>query len=407
MRKNSSILRAALLGPFGYGNLGDAAIQESVIQNIKKRFPESEIIGLSHNPRDTELRHGIRAHRADRMGYSKFRNTSRFLRYPYVILVELWLWIRGASIASFLDIIIVSGGGQLDDYWGGAWGHPYTLFRWGLLSRLCGAKFYIISVGSGPIDNELSRFFVRIALRCAHYISYRDKYSMEYINNIGFNRPAKIYPDLSHCLNTFEYTCGKKREEIVVGIGPMSYFDPRVWPEKDEKIYHEYIEKLALFCHWLIKNAYIVLFFPGEAMWDRYSTDDLLKFLKTRGIEIQNDYLIDEKVDSVHDLMLQISRTDIVIASRFHGVLLAHVSKKPVVALSYHEKITTLMDDMGHSSLCMDIRTFTVDELIEKFKYVVNRRNAIAEHIDEKENKYKELLSTQYDEVFGKLFNKN
>ena len=47
----------------------------------------------------------------------------------------------------------------------------------------------------------------------------------------------------------------------MVGIGPMAYFDPRVWPENDSAIYMGYVRKLAEFVTWLIRHEYKVVFF--------------------------------------------------------------------------------------------------------------------------------------------------
>src|SRR5665213_3454619 len=48
-----------LLDHMGYGNLGDAAIQDSVIANIRKRLPKARLVGFSLSPEDTTKRHGI------------------------------------------------------------------------------------------------------------------------------------------------------------------------------------------------------------------------------------------------------------------------------------------------------------------------------------------------------------
>lgn len=48
-----------LLDHMGYGNLGDAAIEEAVIANIKKRVPNASFIGFSLVLDDTAHRHGI------------------------------------------------------------------------------------------------------------------------------------------------------------------------------------------------------------------------------------------------------------------------------------------------------------------------------------------------------------
>ena len=48
-----------LMGPFGFGNLGDAAIQQAIIQHLYERYPQAKVIGFWLNPQDTEMRHNI------------------------------------------------------------------------------------------------------------------------------------------------------------------------------------------------------------------------------------------------------------------------------------------------------------------------------------------------------------
>src|SRR6516162_5950310 len=51
--------RIGLLNHVGGGNLGDEATLEAVAGNIRRRWPNAEIVAFSMNPDDTEARHGI------------------------------------------------------------------------------------------------------------------------------------------------------------------------------------------------------------------------------------------------------------------------------------------------------------------------------------------------------------
>ena len=51
--------KIGLLDHMGGGNLGDDATLDAAIQNIRRRWPDAVLIGLSMNPDDTETRHGI------------------------------------------------------------------------------------------------------------------------------------------------------------------------------------------------------------------------------------------------------------------------------------------------------------------------------------------------------------
>ena len=68
--------------------------------------------------------------------------------------------LRGATV------LVVAGGGQLDDVFGGPFGHPYALWRWARLARAVGSRFAVVSVGTGTLGS-LSRLLVLGALRLA------------------------------------------------------------------------------------------------------------------------------------------------------------------------------------------------------------------------------------------------
>src|SRR5690606_23594275 len=87
----------------------------------------------------------------------------------------------------------------LDDVWGGAGAHPYALFKWTLLARVCGAKVYFASVGAGPIYSKKSERLLRAALRMASYRSFRDEDSRELVKRqLRLSDPGAVAPDLAH-----------------------------------------------------------------------------------------------------------------------------------------------------------------------------------------------------------------
>src|SRR5215472_11161174 len=62
--------KIGLLDHVGGGNLGDDATLDAVASNIKRRWPNAEIVAFSMNPDDTETRHGIRSRPIRRQGWS-------------------------------------------------------------------------------------------------------------------------------------------------------------------------------------------------------------------------------------------------------------------------------------------------------------------------------------------------
>jgi len=404
----TNTLKIALLGPFGFGNLGDAAIQQAMIYNARKVSNQLEIYGVSLNPDDTEKRHGIRcfpisrkpSERLDGSDQSIATPTHRkFLKARHLIFrlfLEIVIIIRSMKNISGFHHLIISGGGQLDDYFGGPLSHPYTLLKWTLCALLGGAKVHFVSVGAGPINSKLSFLLIKTALALATSRSFRDQDSKRFIAKLGFNRGDPVFPDLAHSIDA-PFQTPSSEDGLVIGVGPMTYFKPGCWPEYDEKVYQTYMEKLTEFIQWLHGQNASIRLFPGEVGADRPAIDQL----KSRFHKNDRDrFIIDNQIETVDELLAELASTTFVIASRFHGVLLSHVTRKPVIALSYHRKVSNLMKDMGHEEYCLDINTFSADELIEKFKKMQKNKDQLQHQIELKEMSYQAALTRQYKDLF-------
>jgi polysaccharide pyruvyl transferase WcaK-like protein len=409
--------KIGLFGPYGFGNLGDASIQQAMIQHIRLYFQDVQIYGFSLNPEDTLKRHGIQSFSINPMPESPNSLLGRIphhLRYSrwmrvlekifYRIPLELILLIRAFRNLKDFDLLIVSGGGQLDDYWGGAKKHPYTLFKWAIIAKLRKTKFVFVSVGAGPLDAALSRWFIKNALSLAAYRSYRDENSKKFIEEkVGFYRQDPIYPDLAYSLivTNNNQPVAPKTSRLVVGIGPMAYFDPRVWAKKDDAIYRAYLKKLALFIIWLIEKKHTILFLPGNFQHDQPAIKDLQDILRQMGVSDAQGQLLEPNIDTVDELVAQLTRTDLVVATRFHSILLATLVNKPVLALSYHEKVDVLMHDTGQAEYRLSIDDFDVDTLIERFTALETNRGTIEKQLTQNTQQYRAALDEQYERIFS------
>ena len=112
-------------------------------------------------------------------------------------------------------------------------------------------------------------------------------------------------------------------------------------------------------------------------------------------------HIINEPIRSVDDLLSQIAATDIVVATRFHNVLLALLCEKPVISISFHPKCSSLMSAMGLSSYCLDINDLKTDRLIEKLCDVERNADSIKASIREKAGEFREALDEQYRLIFN------
>src|SRR3974390_335741 len=186
--------RIALLHHTGGGNLGDDAIVESIIGNIRQRWPEVTITAISMNPEDTERRHGIasypmrrhtwprgykpavQARDPDRRSLVQWLRTTRnpLIRLPKAVLRELAFLATSRKRLQGFDALVMGGGGQLTDR-SGPWAFPYAIFTWFLLAKSARLKCIVLNTGAGPLVHRLSKFFVARALLAADYVSFRDE----------------------------------------------------------------------------------------------------------------------------------------------------------------------------------------------------------------------------------------
>jgi len=448
--------RVALLGPFGGGNLGDESIQKSMISNLRRRWPKSKIYGVSQNPMDTAQRHEIPSVPLMRTfwksntflilpknGKNKelchinknlesvpepnnlkdvIKNTIAHLDWLYGLITtslkysrRIWGRLRGIywdeprfiwhayNFLKEVDLLIISGGGQLDDEWGGVWWQPYALYKWTTLAKLSGAKVAYVSVGAGPIHSRLGRKMIRRALEKADYRSYRDEDSRSYVDHLGVSVDGHVYPDLAHSYPIKVEISSPSCEagETYVGIIPIPYMKSHVWSSTNSDIYSEYISKLSEYVQWLIKNNYNPIFMPGDISQDNEAIDDIINYIIDSCGESSTDHLIRDEVKEVEDLISQIRKSDIIVSSRLHGMLLSYRFSRPVIALSYHRKMDRLAESHNQDHYCGNIDEFSIEWLCDRTRNICNNIDDIRSKINTVESRYSCVLDEQYDLLFG------
>ena len=150
-----------------------------------------------------------------------------------------------------------------------------------------------------------------------------------------------------------------------------------------------------MFVRWLLAHEHDIRLLIGD-LGDVETTQKFRGLLRERLSEYDYGHIIDEPVLSVEGLFSQIAATDIVVATRFHNVLLALLCNKPVIAISFHHKCASLMSAMGLPTYCLDINDLKADALIEKFRDVKTNAGELKRIIREKVREFGKALEEQY-----------
>jgi polysaccharide pyruvyl transferase WcaK-like protein len=301
-----------------------------------------------------------------------------------------------------VSLLLVSGGGQLDDYWGGPWGHPYALFKWGLLARAVGARYIFLSVGTCSLGSRLSTLFIRYALRLATYRSYRDQTSKKLLEHMSFTRKDAVYPDLafSYVNRKVMHRDGGRNGGQVVGVSPIAYLSQYSWPKEDLSVYRRYLNNLVNFVSTLIRQGHSIVFFSTDGP-DHKVVNDVVNILaKDVSLNI-SEKICQTRIGNLDDLFAQLLKVDYVVASRLHGVLLSHRLCIPVLAISYDRKVDTHMADMGLSEYCVDIHNLETGSLLKRFESLTMNATPIKSILREKNADYARALEHQYELFLG------
>ena len=396
--------KIAIFGIFGAGNLGNECTLQAMLYNLRRYLPAATFSCVCAGPVEIASAHHISAFpiREGRLP----RSNNALVRFLAKVLVgiplELYRWFKVLRRLAGHDMLVMTGTGMLSDLGIVPFELHYDILRWSIAAKLCRCRLLFVSVGVGPIRHPLSRFFVKAALRLADYRSCRDGFSKNYLESIGFKgRGDAVYPDLAFSLpRTMTATDSHlEKQRKVIGVGLIKHSRRRGASENDEAMYQDYLAKVAAFVGWLVERNYIVRLLVGDVVYDQRARQDLRALLERAGLSCESGKIIDDPPQSVSDLLSQLSITDIVVASRFHNVLLALLLGKPVVAISFHEKVDALMSAVGLTEFCQDIENIDLGKLTTQFATLEKNAERVTLQIQRSTQDYSKELDQQYKDI--------
>jgi polysaccharide pyruvyl transferase WcaK-like protein len=378
-RRAATVQKIGLFGLMGIGNFGNDASLEAVLSKLRVARPDAEFVCICGNPDKVAECMGVAAVPIN--WRPKGNLATRLHRWILAIPREILSIANALRLCRKLDVLIVPGTGILDDFGTGPKGMPYWLLRWSTVARLCGTKLLFVSIGAGPIHHPLSRWLMLRAAVQANYRSYRDEISRDYMAKLGcdVSRDA-VYPDvvfgLAHPI--VRYQRQKFNCRIVIGIGLMSYNGWRGDTAKNAMIYDVYMSKLRKFVVWLVEQGYDVRIFMGDD-GDRDALEDLSSRIRESMGESLSQSITVTAVQSLRDVLEEIARSDLVVATRFHNVVAALAMGRPVLSIGYARKNDVLLTESGMSDLCQHIEHLDLDRLKQQFQLMVKNREVFAE----------------------------
>jgi polysaccharide pyruvyl transferase WcaK-like protein len=397
--------KISFFGHFGTPNSGNEGTLVAILARLRVLYPDREFCCICTYPEVAVARYGVDAVPISTRSASIWNRQARLDKRLTMALVglsqEVWQYVRAFRALQGTDMLIIPGTGLLTDAYGlGGWG-PYNLFKWSLAAKLRGCRVLFVSVGAGPLHSVPGRWLVKLALSFADYRSYRDSSSMSYLESIGVRtRHDRIYPDLVFSLpqDSIPAPVDRVGRGAVVALGLMENAGWYSAANPGTNVHVGYMESLVVFVQWLLDHDYEVKLVLGD--WDAYVVEEFRAMLRERLGTYDERRVTHPRVDSFQELLLHLEAADIVVATRFHNVIFSILLDKPVIAISFHHKCTSLMSDMGLSEYCYEINEIEPDVLIERFQRLVGNAGDVKRTIEQRANERRAALDEQYDLLF-------
>jgi len=399
MSNASRRYRVGLLGMFTSRNLGDAAIVREVMRNIAERRPDCEFVAINREPEDAVRLLGIAAFPSEGYGqaYRADGSTWSEVDHPPPKWLARGLGTRRIlAVVRTLDLLIMAGGGQIEDFFGGLGSQPRILFTWTGLARMLGIPVAYFGVGVDQLLGSASRTLVVNALRLATMRSFRDGGSVEVLRHAGLRARSRVDPDPALGIDARAMVPGSALSDGRIVISPVSF---RTFASARNEPYERYLQCLALACDQWSADGRALSFVCSHTTMDPPVVDEVL----ARTSAGTRSRCVVARPTTVEEFLDHVRGADCVVASRLHGILLAIVAGAPVIAVSPARKVTRFMRDCGFADFCVEMPQMAPDMLPTLVQRIADNRFELHRKIAEIAQISGARLDQAYDELAALL----
>ncbi|MGI6578285.1 MAG: polysaccharide pyruvyl transferase CsaB [Eubacteriales bacterium] len=319
-----------ICGSYGKNNAGDDAILEAIVSEITDIDPDLRIRVLSRTPKKTRL---------------NYRVDSLYTFNPFA----LFRAFRQSKL-------YINGGGNLIQDITSTRSLLFYLYTiW--LGRHLGCKVMMYGCGIGPVTRSANRKrTARVLNRCVDFITLREPDSQEELKRLGVSKPEIILSADPALILSPSSESEIESAMISNGLSPDgSYiaFMLRDWPTFSQKA--EIFGRAADLAY--EKYGVVPIFIPLERGKDEAACKQACKDMKL------NEPLIIKTPEKTSTLIGMLSKMDVVVSMRLHGLIFAAGQGVPLVGVSYDTKVRSFLHYM-EQDLCVSIDELNEDELI-------------------------------------------
>jgi polysaccharide pyruvyl transferase CsaB len=357
--------RLLLSGYYGFGNLGDEALLEVIVEQMRRRFPASRLEVLSATPQTTSATYGVAA-------------TAR----------SDWRAVRAAIGRA--DVVLSGGGGLLQNetslrsllYYA-------TILREAIRAR---CKTMVFAQSIGPLD-FWGRLVIRQCCKGLDCATVRDERSRRLLQQLVPRTPVERTAD-----PVFLYDSPDGNDELESeGLGPESGSYVVVSVRK-ARAFREGAGVLARAVDRLAQRHGVRgAFLPLGGVADAAASTDVIRLCASNPVLLPECTL--EKAATV------VRGACVVIGMRLHSLVLAARYGIPFLAMAYDPKVAALCEDLEYplgplwTPGAGRLTDRAVDALVDR---LIVQRDAIAGQLAQNRESIRALAARNF-EVLGEL----
>ena len=369
----------------GSENLGDEAIFESLIRDLKEK--NIEITAASINIEKTE-----------KLGVNAVK--------PYSLE-----FIRALKSS---DLVLLGGGGILQDQTS-IYNVPYFIIQV-LLAQLFGKKTMLVAVGAGPIKGIVGKFLIALSMKKVDAITVRDAYSYNVLIKLGADK-EKIHlvtdPAISLAYKDIkkpndipnEFT---RKDYIVVCLRhwfdlnrflPVAISNKLNFSYRGRQHYHNFIAAISKCLDAIVhETSLYVIFFPFYGSKDIKVNRDAFRAMNYK----DKAFLIKEP-QQIQSFYYLVRNAEFVISMRLHSVVLSAAHNKPSIALSYSPKVKEFMKSLEMEELVLDLNSINEKSVLNLARKILQNKTQIYSEVGQNAIKLKEVNKKNIEIILKRL----
>jgi polysaccharide pyruvyl transferase CsaB len=299
-------------GYYGFDNLGDEAILEELVSELKKLVHPDEIVVLSNNPDKTASLYGVQA-------------------------LDRWRLPALLSVLGRARLFISGGGGLLQDATG-----PRSVFFYGgqiLAARLAGVPVLVYAQGIGPLKRPTSKIMAACALKLANQVTVRDQGSLHMAESWGASPELTADPvwslSASALPDSFKLLPGEANLTSKIQLVGVSL-------RRHPLINSHHLSLLARIFQKGFAASTTFVMLPFQKTEDSEVLAKLIE--ECNKLNVQACMLKAEEIVKPSQWLKLMESFDLIVGMRLHALLMAIKAGKPIIGLPYDPKVTILCE---------------------------------------------------------------